>query len=222
MALGENIPKYWADTKEFSILGTIYRTVIAPILEKSENEFKKATHISTWDVGTLKPIARRLGYWNAERMTPEQMREEILYKLRSHGVMNEAEFIRIVRESVESENLEVTINTHHNISVKLEAPASELDYTEYKRGTHPLLAYDILLMNLGFAFPAGVRLILNAKLEPTNHTIGVSAVPTVNILIKDTAVYVEPPTHNGYIYDAEEDVLVPVRYDDEEETVTVV
>ncbi len=215
------MPAYWAGSEEFKVLRRIYQTVIAPVLEKSEEAFKDATHISTWNEYTLRPLLRRVGYWDAERMTPDQLRNEIVARLRSHGVMNEAEFVRIVQKSIECDitDVAIQINTHHNIGVTLRAQAADLDYTAYKKAGHPLFAYDILVMNLGYAFPAGVRLILDAILRGNLHNIYAGSIATANILLTSTATYPEGPDTNGYVYDATTDTLIPVTYDDEAETV---
>lgn len=188
--ISEFIPRYYADTVEFTALAEAYDTVIQPLLDAIGTVFRNCRAPIHMSKDELLPILLAAGYDEAKDMEEDDMRDLFLDILKNRRLMTEAAFVKQLRRAFETEEGEtdpwkMKVNYYKNVSVVVDTPIESLDRKTSKYVNAATLVYDVLAKNIMLSFPAGVRLKLNAIIQDL-HTMYVGAVGTITIELSST------------------------------------
>ena len=186
MAIVDWIPPYWRDTEDFKALADTYRTTIQPNIDRVEALLRSCTHPSAWPDDVKNDVLMAAGYVESRYATTEERTEILCEALRNRRLLTEQKFVSRLRRAMNTEEGDpdpwtLDINNHHNISVTVNCDVEYLSDETYKRGESPTFVYDNFYASIQNNFPAGVRLLLNAKMPDVSHQKWIGAVPTVTI-----------------------------------------
>lgn len=200
--ISEFIPRYYADTVEFTALAEAYDTVIQPLLDAIGTVFRNCRAPIHMSKDELLPILLAAGYDEAKNMEEDDMRDLFLDILKNRRLMTEAAFVKQLRRAFETEEGEtdawkMCVERYKNVSVVVDTPIESLDRKTSKYTNAATLVYDVLAKNIMLSFPAGVRLKLNAIMQDL-HTMYVGVVGTITIELSST---VNVQQNAKYLYD---------------------
>ena len=186
MAIVDWIPPYWKDTEDFKALADTYRTTIQPNIDRVEALLMRCTHPSAWPNDVKNDVLVAAGYVESRYATTEERTEILCEALRNRRLLTEQKFVSRLRRAMHTEEGDpdpwtLDINNHHNISVTVDCDVEYLSDETYKRGENPTFVYDNFYASIQNNFPAGVRLLLNARMPGISHQKWIGAVPTVTI-----------------------------------------